>query len=125
MLSCCLIFKNPLHVTLVPKGVTVNDDIGEDSDDYNDDKEDNVGDFCLHNGRDELYNTFFDIDFLETNQIDVGTSRMKFPVYRNVEPVTVESGMVQVNWQKVLVNWWKVVVNCQKMLINRLTPCCC
>ena len=24
--------KNPLNVTLIPKGVTVNDDIGEDSD---------------------------------------------------------------------------------------------
>ena len=37
-----------------------------------------------------MHDTFFDVDFLETNQNEVGTSRTKLPVYHNVEPVGVE-----------------------------------
>ena len=47
------ICKNPFYATLIPKGVTVNDDIGENSD-Y---EEDDGGDFCSHDGRCELYDT--------------------------------------------------------------------
>ena len=80
--------KNPLNVILVPKGVNVNDDIGEDSD-----KESNndVEDFCLHEGRGEIHDTFFDVDFLETDEIEVGTSRTKLSVIRNVKAIGVES----------------------------------
>ena len=44
------IFKNPLYVTLAPKGVTLNDDISEDSDNDSYDDEDDGGYFCLHDG---------------------------------------------------------------------------
>ena len=78
--------QDPLNVTLVPKGVTINDDIGEDSDDKADDKED----FCSHDGGSEMHNTFFDVDILETDQIEVDTSRTKLSMYHNVEPVGVQ-----------------------------------
>ena len=62
--------KNPLNITLLPKGVTVNDNIGEDSEDEGD----NGGDFCSQYSGGEMHDTFFDIDFVETNQNEVGTS---------------------------------------------------
>ena len=83
--------KNPLNVTLVQKGVTINDDIGKDSDEESDD---DGGDFCLHDVGGEMHDTFFDVDFLETNEIEVGTSRTKLPVIRNVEAIGVESDRV-------------------------------
>ena len=61
--------KNPLNVTIVQKGVTINDDIGEDNDEESDD---DGGDFCLHYVGGEMHDTFFDVDFLETDEIEVG-----------------------------------------------------
>ena len=78
--------KNPLNVTLFPKGVSVNDDIGKDSDDEGNNGEDF---FSQYSGG-EMHDTFFDVDFVETNQNEVGTSRIKLPVHCNVEPVGVE-----------------------------------
>ena len=39
--------KNPLNVTLVPKGLTINDDIRNDSDDESDDEGDDGGDIFV------------------------------------------------------------------------------
>ncbi|KAL5546159.1 hypothetical protein UlMin_005846 [Ulmus minor] len=68
--------KNPLNVTLVRKGDEESDGDG--------------GDFCSHDGGGGIHDTFFDEDFLETNEIEVGTSIMKLPVIRNVETIGVE-----------------------------------
>ena len=84
------IYKSLLKVTILPKGVTVNDEIGEDSDDDSDNEGEDGGDFCSHDGRGEMHNSFFDIDFLKTNQIEVGTSRKMLLVYHNMELVDVE-----------------------------------
>ena len=62
--------KNPLNITLLPKGVSVNDDIGEDSDDEGDDGED----FYSQYAGGEMHDTLFDVNFVETNQNKVGTS---------------------------------------------------
>ena len=37
-----------------------------------------------------MHDTFFDIYFLETDQNEVGISRIKLPVHHNVKPVGVE-----------------------------------
>ena len=37
-----------------------------------------------------MHDTFFDVGFLETNQIEVGTSKMKLPMYCIVEAVSIE-----------------------------------
>ena len=37
-----------------------------------------------------MHNTFFDVDFVKTDQNEVGTSRMKLLMHHNVEPVGVE-----------------------------------
>ena len=37
-----------------------------------------------------MHDTFFDVDFVETDQNEVGTSQMKLSVHCNVEPVGVE-----------------------------------
>ena len=37
-----------------------------------------------------MHDTFFDVDFVETDQNEVGTSRMKLLVHRNVELDGVE-----------------------------------
>ena len=79
--------KNPLNITLVWKGVTINDDIGEDSDEESDD---DGGNFSLHDNRGEMHDTFFDVDFVETDEIEVGSSRTKLPVICNVEAISVE-----------------------------------
>ena len=79
--------KNPLNTTLVRKWVIVNDDIVEDSDEESDD---DGGDLYSHDGGSEMHNTFFDVDILETDQIEVDTSRTKLSMYHNVEPVGVQ-----------------------------------
>ena len=79
--------KNPLNITLVWKGVTINDDIGEDSDK---ESADDGGDFYSHDGGGGMHDTFFNVDFLGTNEIEIGTSRTKFLVSRNVEAIGVE-----------------------------------
>ena len=58
--------QNPLNVILIRKGVTINDDIREDSDEDNDD---DGGDFCLHDVGGEMHDTFFGIDLLRTDEI--------------------------------------------------------
>ena len=85
------ICKNPLNVTIVPKGVTFNDDIGENSDDDSDDEGGDEGDFCSHDGGGEMHDTFFDVDFLETDQIEVGTSKTKLQMIHNVKVVSIEA----------------------------------
>ena len=86
-----------------------------------------------------MHDTFFDVDFVETGQNEVGTSRMKLLVHRNVEPDGVEPNRhggvsvegvseppkVVVNWWKVLLNRWNVSIERQKVLVNRMMPCCC
>ena len=37
-----------------------------------------------------MHDTIFNVDFVETDQNEVGTSRMKLSVHRNVEPDGVE-----------------------------------
>ena len=76
--------QNHLNITLVKKGVTINDDIGEDSDKESDDDR---GDFCLHDVGGEMHDTFFNVDFLETDEIEVSTSRSKLLVIHNVEAI--------------------------------------
>ena len=111
MLSCCLNrgLQNPFNVTLIPKEVTINDKSDNDSDD----DEDDVVDFSSHNGCGGLHDTFFDIDFLQTDQND-GTSRMKLPVHCNMEAIGIEFGEgVVINWREVQFNWKKVQINLQ------------
>ena len=62
--------QKPLNVTLLPKGVSVNNDIREDSDDEGDDGEDR----SLQYSGGEMHDTFFNVDFVETNQNEIGTS---------------------------------------------------
>ena len=38
-----------------------------------------------------MHDTFFDVDFVETNQNEVSTSQTKLSVHHNVEPVGVEA----------------------------------
>ena len=68
---------------LLEKGVTINDESDDDSDD--------VGDISSHNSGGRLHETLFDVDFLEIDQNDVGTLRIKVPVHCKVETVSVES----------------------------------
>ena len=82
--------QNPLKVTSIPKGEIVNDDGDDDSDD----DEDDAVDFSLHDGGGGLHDTFFDVDFIQNDQNNVGTSRMKLSVHRNVEAVGVEFGVI-------------------------------
>ena len=80
------ISKIPLKVTPIPKGVTVNDHSDSDSDD----DEDDAVDLSSHGGYGGLHDKFLDVDFMENDQNDVGTSRTKLPVHCNVEAVSVE-----------------------------------
>ena len=82
------ICKFPLKIIIIPKGDSVN----EDNDEGSDDAENDTRDLSLYNGGGEFHDTWFDVDFLATDQNDVGTSRMKFPVYRIVEPIGIEFG---------------------------------
>ena len=82
------ICKIPLKVVLIPKGEIVN----KDNDDDSDDAEDDTRDLSLHDGGGGFHDTWFDIDYLVTNQNEVGTSRTKLPLYRIVEPVGIEFG---------------------------------
>ena len=58
------ICKIPLMVIVISKGGTVN----EDSDDDSDDAEDDMGDLSLHDGGGEFHDTWFDVDYLATDQ---------------------------------------------------------
>ena len=70
------ICKIPSNVIIIPKGGIVN----EDNDDDIDNAEDDTGDLSLQDSGGGFHDTWFDIDYLETDQIDVGNSRMKLPV---------------------------------------------
>ena len=69
------ICKIPLKVIIISKEATVNKDNDNDSDDVEDDT--------------RFHDTWFDIDYLKTDQIDVDNSQMKLLVYRNMEPVGI------------------------------------
>ena len=80
------IFKIGIKVIVIPKGESVN----EDSDDDSDDAENDTGDLSLHDGGGGFHNTWFDVDYLSTDQNNMGTSRTKLPVHRNMETDGVE-----------------------------------
>ena len=77
------ICKFPLKVIIIPKG----DSINEDSDDAKDD----TGDLSVHNGGSGFHDTWFNVDYLATDQNEVGASRTKLLAYRPVEPVGITS----------------------------------
>ena len=63
--------------------MTINDDIREESDD-------DGGDFCSHDGGVGMHDTFFDVDFLETDEIEASTSRTKLLIIHNAEVIGFE-----------------------------------
>ncbi|KAL5580592.1 hypothetical protein UlMin_013034 [Ulmus minor] len=71
------ICKLPLKVIVISKSPFIN----EDSDEESDDADDDTGDLSLHDGGGGFHDTWFDVDYLANDQIDVGTSRTKLPVY--------------------------------------------
>ncbi|KAL5540487.1 hypothetical protein UlMin_043081 [Ulmus minor] len=83
-------YQIPLRVIVIPKDVYVN----HLSDDFNDDDcneyGDNFGDDCTRDVCDGFHDTFFNVDFVESELTDV-ESRSKLPIYRSAGTVKIDS----------------------------------
>lgn len=66
-----------------------------------------------------MHDTFFDVDFVDIDQNEVGISRTKPLVHHNVERSMLNQIGVAVFWQKVLVNPPKVIVKQRNVLVNQ------